>query len=96
MKVVGADDPDRDLVVKRADYAEADIPEYWIVNPELATVTVLTLVGDAYFEHGVFTRGASATSPLLEGLALDVSAMFVFAKAYSRRSHGPAYVDDHH
>ena len=32
-EVVSPDDPDRDLVVKRADYAEAGIPEYWIVDP---------------------------------------------------------------
>ena len=80
VEVVSADDPDRDLVVKRADYAEADIPEYWIVDPDLETVTVLTLAGGAYVEHGVFSRGESATSPLLEGLALDVTGMFSFAK----------------
>jgi hypothetical protein len=32
--VVSADKPERDLVEKRGDYAEAGIPEYWIVNPE--------------------------------------------------------------
>ena len=32
-EVVSPDDPPRDLVVKRADYAEAGIPEYWIVDP---------------------------------------------------------------
>lgn len=63
------------------DYAEVDISEYWIVDPQLETVTVLTLAGGAYAEHGVFTRGESATSPLLEGLALDVTGMFSFAKA---------------
>ncbi len=80
VEVVSADDPDRDLVVKRADYAEANIPEYWIVDPQWETVTVLTLAGGAYVEHGVFSCGESATSPLLEGLALDVTTMFGFAK----------------
>ena len=32
-EVVGPDRPDRDLVEKRADYAEAGIPEYWIIDP---------------------------------------------------------------
>ncbi len=81
VEVVSADDPDRDLVVKRADYAEANIPEYWIVEPDGETVTVLTLAGGAYVEHGVFSCGEAATSPLLEGLALDVTNMFRFAKA---------------
>ena len=79
VEVVSPDDPDRDLVVKRADYAEADIAEYWIVDPGLETVTVLTLAGGAYAEHGVFSHGESATSPLLEGLVLDVTDMFGFA-----------------
>ena len=32
-EVVSPDDPARDLVAKRTDYAEAGIPEYWIVDP---------------------------------------------------------------
>ena len=76
VEVVSPDDPDRDLVEKRADYAEGGIPEYWIADPRDETITVLALEGDAYVEHGVFGRGGSATSPLLEGFAADVSAVF--------------------
>ena len=75
-EVVSPDDPDRDLVEKRADYAEAGIPEYWIVDPRDETITVLTLRGDAYVEHGVFSRGGRAMSPLLDGIAADVAAVF--------------------
>jgi Uma2 family endonuclease len=59
-------------VVKRGDYAEAGIPEYWIVYPDAGTITVLRLVGGAYREHGVFQRGDTATSVLLDGFAVDV------------------------
>ena len=76
VEVVSPDDPDRDLVEKRADYAEAGISEYWIADPRDATITVLSLRGDAYVEHGSFARGSSATSPLLEGLSVDVAAVF--------------------
>ena len=76
VEVVSPDDPDRDLVEKRADYAEGGIPEYWIADPRDETITVLVLEGGGYVEHGVFGRGASATSPLLEGFAADVSAVF--------------------
>ena len=76
VEVVSPDDPDRDLVEKRADYAEGGIPEYWIADPRDETITVLTLKDGAYVEHGVFGRGDSATSPLLEGFAADVSAVF--------------------
>ena len=63
VEVVSPDDPQRDLVEKRADYAEGGIPEYWIVDPRDETITVLVLRGNAYVEHGVFSRGAAATSP---------------------------------
>src|SRR5918912_782670 len=33
VEIVSPDDPERDTKVKRVDYAEAGIPEYWIVNP---------------------------------------------------------------
>lgn len=66
----------RDLVQKPLDYAEAGIPEYWIVDPREETITVLTLEGDAYTEHGAFGRGGTATSPLLQGLEIDVGVVF--------------------
>ena len=75
-EIVSPDDPARDLVVKRADYAEASVPEYWIVDPARETVTVLTLTGNAYVEHGVFARGDRATSALLDGVAVDVTSLF--------------------
>jgi Uma2 family endonuclease len=67
---------ERELTVKRHDYAEARIPEYWIVNPLDETVTVLTLDGEQYVEHGIFPRGTQATSPLLEGFTVPVSTVF--------------------
>ena len=76
MEIVSPDDSARDLVVKRADYAEAAIPEYWIVDPRVETVTVLRFTANAYVEHGVFARGDRATSPLLDGVAVDVTALF--------------------
>ena len=76
VEIVSPDDPARDLVVKRADYAEASIPEYWIVDPAKETVAVLTLAGNVYVEHGVFARGDTATSPLLDGVAVDVASLF--------------------
>jgi Uma2 family endonuclease len=76
MEVVSgsADDRRRDLVEKREDYAKAVIPEYWIVDPELGQITVLTLEGAAYAVHGTFSRGEHATSKLLPGFAVDVTA----------------------
>jgi Uma2 family endonuclease len=76
VEVVSEDDPQRDTVAKRADYAEGGIPEYWIVNPLDETITVLRLEGVQYTEHGMFQRGEKATSALLEGLAVGVNEVF--------------------
>ena len=75
-EVASPDDPDRDLVEKRADYAEAGIPEYWIVDPRDETITVLALEGEAYVEQGAYGRGDSAVSLLLDGFTADVDAVF--------------------
>jgi len=73
VEIVSPEKPERDLIEKRGDYAEAQIPEYWIVNPQSETITVLRLEGSAYTEHGVFGRGAMATSVLFEGFGVSVN-----------------------
>jgi Uma2 family endonuclease len=74
VEIVSPDDPKRDLVKKRREYARAHIPEYWIVYPKKGTITVLRLDNGKYVEHGIFGRGDSALSALLEGFAIDVNA----------------------
>jgi Uma2 family endonuclease len=74
VEVVSEDDPERDTVEKVLDYAEAGIPEYWIVNPPEETITVLVFAKTAYDTHGVFRRGEQATSVLLDGFAVSVDA----------------------
>ena len=76
VEIISPDKPERDLIEKRLDYAEAHIPEYWIVNPQSETITVLRLEGPAYIEHGVFERGAEATSVLLAGFRVNVDTVF--------------------
>ena len=75
-EVVNPSHPDRDLVEKRADYAEAGIPEYWIADPRDETLTVLALRGEAYVEHDRYGRGEVATSVLLEGFAAEAATVF--------------------
>ena len=74
--MVSPDDPHRDLVAKRGDYASAGIAEYWIVDPRTETFSVLGLEGGAYAEHGLFRRGDEAGSKLLPGLLINVAAAF--------------------
>jgi Uma2 family endonuclease len=75
LEVVSPDDPKRDLVRKRREYARAGIPEYWIVNPATEQMLVLRLADTTYVEHGVFRRGTQATSALLEGFTVAVAAV---------------------
>ncbi len=75
VEIVSPDDVERDTVIKPADYAEAGIPEYWIVNPEEQTIMVLKLEDGVYITHGVFGRGGIATSVLLTGFAVSVDAV---------------------
>lgn len=72
VEIVSPDKPKRDTEEKPIDYAEAGIPEYWIVNPLTDTITVLVLDGESYVEHGVFRRGDHAISKLLDGFRVSV------------------------
>jgi len=74
MEVVSPDDPNRDLVEKRVEYAQAGIPEYWIVDPRTELILVLQLDGDRYVEHVRAERGETATSAIYPDLVADVSA----------------------
>jgi Uma2 family endonuclease len=76
LEVVSEDKPERDLVQKRHDYAEGRVAEYWIVNPQAETITVLRLNGEVYEEAGTYRRGESAASVLLPGFSVDVAAVF--------------------
>ena len=76
VEVVSPDRPERDTEEKVRDYAEAGIPEYWIVNPLDETVTVLTLEEQAYALHGIFHRGQRAISKLLDGFGIEVDEIF--------------------
>jgi Uma2 family endonuclease len=80
VEVVSPDDRRRDLETKRSEYAQAAIPEYWIVDPEMQRITVLTLADAEYAVHGEFGAGDQATSLLLPGFTVDVAALFAGAE----------------
>ena len=71
LEVVSEDKPERDLIDKRGDYAEAHVREYWIVNPQSDTITVLRLQGDFYEEAGTYRRGQIAASVLMPEFSVD-------------------------
>ena len=63
-----------DLVRKRALYAMAGVPEYWIVDLADRTITVLTLVDGEY--HSVEQREGVARSLVVPGFAVTVAEVF--------------------
>jgi len=66
-----------DYRAKRAEYSVLEIPEYWIVDPLLAQVTVLTLAegwydaaeftGDMSIQSSTFSEFSSTAKQLLRG-----------------------------
>jgi Uma2 family endonuclease len=75
-EVVSPDDPRRDLVEKRRDYAEGTVPEYWIVNPITERIIVLVLEGKKYRRVATLKRGGVARSATLDGFEVNVSDDF--------------------
>jgi len=75
IEVVSEENRPHDIVKKRVEYARAGIPEYWIVDPEKETITVLVLQSrrKTYKQLGAFRKGMTATSKLLPGVTIDVT-----------------------
>lgn len=71
-----------DLVVevlspdKRADYAEAGISEYWVVDAERETVLQLVLEDGSYREIGEIGRDSAVVSQVMDGLQVSVAELF--------------------
>ena len=68
---------ERDRTVKRSRYARFGVREYWLVDPEARTVEVLKASESGFDTVRVYPEGLSASSPILTGLELDVSGLFV-------------------
>lgn len=76
MEVVSDADRRRDHQTKREEYAQAKIPEYWIVDPQQASISALRLEGDHYAVEGEYRCGDQARSVLLPGFVVDVATVF--------------------
>lgn len=81
MEVVNPSNADHDYHTKRQEYAQAGIPEYWIVAAVRRHILVLTLDGAAYRVHGDFGPGTIATSVLLPGFTVAVDDVLALVPA---------------
>ena len=76
VEVLMPSNPEHDRVAKRALYARAGVPEYWIVSPEAAIVEILILDGAAYRTHARIAGDEPLTSPTFPSLAAAASTVF--------------------
>ncbi len=78
MEIVSESNRPHDITTKRVEYAQTGIAEYWIVDPEEETITVLVLRSrqKTYVEHGRFGKGTRAASKVLPGFSVDVTETF--------------------
>ena len=66
----------RDYETKKEEYLAFGILEYWILDPEMRRVSVLTRNGDAWAEAR-FVDGQSASGLVLPGFAVPVADLWV-------------------
>ena len=76
VEIVSEGDAKRDRIEKPEDYAQAGIPEYWIIDPETKTLDVLRLEGESYKLLAHLAENDALTSPTFPGLAYNLKDLF--------------------
>jgi Uma2 family endonuclease len=61
-EVLSSSNRTTDLVTKRSQYATAGIGHYWIIDPDVPSLTALVLRGDTYAEVAVVEGDAAFTA----------------------------------
>lgn len=74
VEVVSPESVKRDYRSKRTEYAALGIPEYWIVDPVMAKVLILTL-DEGFYDVAEFCGDESLVSPTFVGLMLTAQQM---------------------
>jgi Uma2 family endonuclease len=66
-----------DAVTKRAAYARAGVPEYWLMDAEACLLVILSEpVGDEFRQTAIFQRTETAGSATIPALTADLAAVF--------------------
>ena len=78
IEVVSPESVKRDYRYKRSEYAVLEIPEYWIVDPLEAKVTVLLLV-EGLYEQTEFKESEQIISQTFSELTLTVEQVLTTA-----------------
>jgi Uma2 family endonuclease len=75
VEVVSPESVKRDYRHKRSEYAALEVPEYWIVDPLEARISVL-LLEDGFYEKTVFTANQEIRSRIFPELAIALDQVF--------------------
>jgi len=65
-----------DTGTKPEEYALAEIPEYWLLDPEAQTVTVYVLAERRYHFVALYRPGERVCSETLDALVVQVDDLF--------------------
>lgn len=76
IEIISKGSVERDLHEKYNLYEECGVKEYWIIHPNDKTLVIHTLVDRKYVPSKMLTKGDFATSTVLEGLKVDLTAVF--------------------
>ena len=76
VEVISPSTASKDRELKRAIYAEHGVSEYWLVDPDARTISVMSLQDKDFREVGNYGVGEVLSSPTLEGLVLDLTRIF--------------------
>lgn len=71
----GKANEDRDYRYKRSEYAARGILEYWIVDPQISKITILSLV-DGFYEEAVFKGDKKIVSNVIQQISLTAKQIF--------------------
>lgn len=77
IEILSPSNPQHDRARKRTLYARGGVPEYWLVDPDAASIEVLALDGDVYRTHVRASGPELVSSPLLARLSFPASAAFL-------------------
>jgi Uma2 family endonuclease len=75
-EVISPGTREADEIAKLAEYAQAGVSEYWLVDPENRTVRVHTLADGEYEVTASFAETETASSPTIPGFEIPLRLLF--------------------
>jgi Uma2 family endonuclease len=75
---------ERDYIVKRAEYREIGVRQYWVIDRFKRTLTVYTFGGEQD-EERVIAEGMTFETPLLPGFVLDLKRLLALADRWAKK-----------